>query len=62
MAAIHRAIDAGINWIDTAAVYGLGQSERVVARALKSIGPSRRPYVFTKCSLVWDASAQISHS
>jgi len=43
VAAIHRAIDAGINWIDTAAVYGLGRSERVVARALKELGSSRRP-------------------
>lgn len=50
--AIHRALDLGINWIDTAAVYGLGHSEEVVARALKGI--TQRPYVFTKCSLVWD--------
>jgi len=62
VAAIHRAIDCGINWIDTAAIYGLGRSERVVARALKSVGSSRRPYVFTKCSLVWDAQRAISHS
>ena len=62
VAAIHRAIDAGINWIDTAPVYGLGRSERVVARALKSAGSSRRPYVFTKCSLVWDQPGTISHS
>jgi len=62
VAAIHRAIDAGINWIDTAAVYGLGRSERVVAQALKPLGSSRRPYVFTKCSLVWDAQGAISHS
>ncbi len=62
VAAIHRAIDSGINWIDTAPVYGLGRSERVVAQALKSVGPSRRPYVFTKCSLVWDAQRAISHS
>ena len=62
VAAIHRAIDAGINWIDTAAVYGLGRSERVVALALKELGSSRRPYVFTKCSLVWDAQGAISHS
>src|SRR5438105_15931058 len=46
--AIQEALDAGINWIDTAAVYGLGHSEEVVARALK--GMSNRPYVFTKCS------------
>ena len=62
VAAIHRAIDAGINWIDTAPVYGLGRSERVVARALAELGSSRRPYVFTKGSLVWDAAGQISHS
>ena len=62
VAAIERAVDAGINWIDTAPVYGLGRSERVVARALKAMGPSRRPYVFTKCSLVWDGHGAISHS
>lgn len=62
MAAIHRAIDAGINWIDTAPVYGLGRSERVVAQALKSVGSSRRPYIFTKCSLIWDDRRTISHS
>lgn len=53
VAAIHRAIDLGINWIDTAAIYGRGHSEEVVARALQ--GMSERPYVFTKCSRVWDA-------
>jgi aryl-alcohol dehydrogenase-like predicted oxidoreductase len=51
--AIHRALDLGINWIDTAAVYGLGHSEEVVARALDGYS-GRRPYVFTKCGLVWD--------
>jgi aryl-alcohol dehydrogenase-like predicted oxidoreductase len=61
VAAIQRAVDAGINWIDTAAVYGLGHSERVVGRALKRLGSSRRPYVFTKCSLVWDDAGAISH-
>src|SRR5450759_1369347 len=60
IAAIHRALDLGINWIDTAAVYGLGHSEEVVARALK--GRSSRPYVFTKCSLVWDEQGKISNS
>ena len=50
IAAIHRALDLGINWIDTAAVYGFGHSEEVVARALDGI--SERPYVFTKCGLV----------
>jgi aryl-alcohol dehydrogenase-like predicted oxidoreductase len=52
VAAIERAVDLGINWVDTAPVYGLGHSEQVVARALKNLG-SRRPLVFTKCSLVW---------
>jgi aryl-alcohol dehydrogenase-like predicted oxidoreductase len=59
IAAIHRALELGVNWIDTAAVYGLGHSEEVVARALKDWrGP--RPYVFTKCVLRWDASGKIS--
>ena len=57
IAAIHRSLELGINWIDTAAVYGLGHSEEVVGRALKSwSGP--RPYVFTKCGLRWDAKGQ----
>lgn len=56
--AIHAAIDAGINWIDTAAVYGLGHSEEVVASALLSYsGP--KPYVFTKCERSWDRDGQI---
>jgi aryl-alcohol dehydrogenase-like predicted oxidoreductase len=59
IAAIHRALDLGVNWIDTAAVYGLGRSETVVARALE--GRSPRPYVFTKCGLVWDGSRRVSH-
>jgi len=50
IAAIHRALELGVNWIDTAAVYGLGHSEEVVGRALKSWSGSR-PYVFTKCGL-----------
>ena len=60
IAAIHEALDAGVNWIDTAAVYGLGHSEEVVARALA--GMSHRPYVFTKCSMTWDERRQIGHS
>jgi aryl-alcohol dehydrogenase-like predicted oxidoreductase len=60
VAAIHAALDAGVNWIDTAAVYGLGHSEEVVAKALS--GRSPRPYVFTKCSLVWDERGEIGHS
>jgi len=59
IAAIHKALELGVNWIDTAAVYGLGHSEEVVARALKSWrGP--RPYVFTKCAMSWDANRKIS--
>jgi aryl-alcohol dehydrogenase-like predicted oxidoreductase len=58
IAAIHRALEVGVNWIDTAAVYGLGHSEEVVARALKSwSGP--RPYVFTKCGLRWDDDGNV---
>jgi aryl-alcohol dehydrogenase-like predicted oxidoreductase len=60
IAAIQEGLDRGINWIDTAAAYGLGRSEEVVARALQ--GRSNRPYVFTKCSLVWDESRKIGHS
>jgi aryl-alcohol dehydrogenase-like predicted oxidoreductase len=52
--AIRRALELGINWIDTAAVYGLGHSEDVVGRVLRDIAPADRPYVFTKCGLVWD--------
>ena len=59
IAAIHEALDAGANWIDTAAVYGLGRSEEVVARALE--GVRQRPYVFTKCGMVWDEKRQISN-
>src|SRR5260370_24081314 len=57
IAAIHRALDLGINWIDTAAVYGLGHSEEIVARALKD--RSERPYVFTKCSRVLEENGEI---
>jgi aryl-alcohol dehydrogenase-like predicted oxidoreductase len=59
VAAIREAVDAGVNWIDTAAVYGLGHSEEVVARALE--GVRDRPYVFTKCSMVWDEHRRIGH-
>jgi aryl-alcohol dehydrogenase-like predicted oxidoreductase len=58
IAAIHRSLELGVNWIDTAAVYGLGHSEEVVARALKS-WPGPRPYVFTKCGLRWDANGNV---
>jgi aryl-alcohol dehydrogenase-like predicted oxidoreductase len=60
IAAIHAALDAGMNWIDTAAVYGLGHSEEVVARALE--GRSDRPYVFTKCERVWDENGRVGGS
>src|SRR5688572_24188977 len=60
IAAIQHALDLGINWIDTAAVYGLGHSEEVVAKALK--GRSTKPYIFTKCELVWDESGKITGS
>jgi aryl-alcohol dehydrogenase-like predicted oxidoreductase len=60
IAAINRALDLGINWIDTAAIYGLGHSEEIVAKALK--GRTERPYIFTKCSMTWDAQGRISHS
>jgi aryl-alcohol dehydrogenase-like predicted oxidoreductase len=62
IAAIERAVDRGINWVDTAPAYGLGHSEEVVGRALKQLG-SRRPLVFTKCSLVWeDGQREVHHS
>ena len=59
IAAIHRALELGVNWIDTAAAYGTGHSEEVVARALKQ-WPGPRPYVFTKCVLRWDTQGKIS--
>ena len=58
IAAIHRSLELGVNWIDTAAVYGLGHSEEVVGRALKSWHGSR-PYVFTKCGLRGDANGEV---
>ncbi len=54
VAAIRHAVERGVNWIDTAAVYGLGHSEEVVARALRGLSADDRPYIFTKCGLVWD--------
>jgi aryl-alcohol dehydrogenase-like predicted oxidoreductase len=54
VAAIRAAVDGGVNWVDTAPVYGLGHSEEVVGRALRDIGETDRPYVFTKCGLVFD--------
>ncbi len=58
--AIHRALDLGVNWIDTAAIYGLGHSEEVVAKALKTT--SHKPYVFTKCSMRWHEDRSIYRS
>jgi aryl-alcohol dehydrogenase-like predicted oxidoreductase len=60
VAAIERALDLGINWIDTAAIYGLGHSEEVVARALQQ--SPHKPYIFTKCSMRWDRDRKIYHS
>ncbi len=60
IAAIHAALDRGVNWIDTAAVYGLGHSEEVVAKALE--GRREGPYVFTKCERIWNEERQISPS
>jgi len=61
IAAIHRALELGVNWIDTAAAYGMGHSEEVVAQALKQ-WRGARPYVFTKCVLRWDANGKISQN
>ncbi len=58
--AILRALDGGVNWIDTAAIYGLGHSEEIVAKALAST--SKKPYVFTKCSMRWHENRQIYRS
>lgn len=60
IAAIHRALDLGVNWIDTAAIYGLGHSEEVVDQALKTT--THRPYVFTKCSMRWHDDRSIYRS
>jgi aryl-alcohol dehydrogenase-like predicted oxidoreductase len=60
MHAIYEGLESGLNWIDTAAVYGLGHSETIVGRAIKNMPD--RPYIFTKCSLVWDESGTISHN
>ncbi|MCA1690841.1 MAG: aldo/keto reductase [Acidimicrobiales bacterium] len=55
--AIHRGVELGINWIDTAAAYGLGRAEEVVGRAVRALPEGDRPYVFTKCGLVWEPGA-----
>ncbi|HKW31058.1 MAG TPA: aldo/keto reductase [Verrucomicrobiae bacterium] len=61
IAAIHRALERGVNWIDTAPVYGLGHSEEIVARALQEWNGAR-PYVFTKCGMLWNDKGEISYS
>jgi aryl-alcohol dehydrogenase-like predicted oxidoreductase len=61
IAAIHRSLELGVNWIDTAAVYGVGHSEEVVSQSLKNWrGP--KPYIFTKCVLRWDAQGHVSQN
>lgn len=60
IASIHEALDAGINWIDTAAIYGLGHSETVVAKALQ--GRAKKPFVFTKCARVWNEKRELGKS
>ena len=54
LAAMRHALERGVNWIDTAAVYGLGHSEEVVGQLLRELPPADRPFVFTKCGLVWN--------
>jgi aryl-alcohol dehydrogenase-like predicted oxidoreductase len=54
LATMRHALELGINWLDTAAVYGLGHSEQVVGRLLRGLPESERPLVFTKCGLIWD--------
>jgi aryl-alcohol dehydrogenase-like predicted oxidoreductase len=57
IAAIHRAVELGVNWIDTAPIYGLGHSEEVVGAAVAALPEPDRPYIFTKCGLRWGADA-----
>ena len=61
VAAIHKALELGINWIDTAPVYGMGHSEEVVARALAEWSGDR-PYVFTKCGMIWNEKREVSYA
>ena len=60
IAAIHRALELGVNWIDTAAGYGFGRSEEVIGRAFE--GVEKRPYVFTKCSLLEGPGRKVVHN
>jgi aryl-alcohol dehydrogenase-like predicted oxidoreductase len=61
IAAIHQALELGINWIDTAAAYGLGHSEEIVAKALAD-WPHERPLVFTKCGIIWNQKGDVDYS
>jgi aryl-alcohol dehydrogenase-like predicted oxidoreductase len=58
--AIVHAVERGVNWVDTAAIYGLGHSEEVVGRALSQIAAADRPFVFTKCGLIWDEANRMA--
>jgi aryl-alcohol dehydrogenase-like predicted oxidoreductase len=58
IAAIRHAVENGVNWVDTAPIYGLGRSETVVGRALRDLPANDRPYVFTKCGLRWEGQAE----
>ena len=60
IAAMHKAFDLGVNWIDTAAIYGLGHSEEIVGKAVKE--SSFKPFVFTKCGMVWNEKQQIKRT
>lgn len=62
IAAIHHAVDLGVNWVDTAAEYGHGHSEEVVGRAVRALPESERPLVFTKCGLIWDDDVPMADS
>src|SRR5216683_425924 len=59
ISAIRAALDRGVNWIDTAAVYGLGHSEEIVGKAIKG---REKPYIFTKCGLVWNEQREVNRS
>jgi aryl-alcohol dehydrogenase-like predicted oxidoreductase len=62
IAAIRRSVERGINWLDTAPIYGMGHSEKIVAQALQEIGGADRPLVFTKCGLTWDTDKNVIHN
>jgi aryl-alcohol dehydrogenase-like predicted oxidoreductase len=62
IAAVRDAVERGINWVDTAAVYGLGHSEEIVRRALDGLPAADRPFVFTKCGLVWDPDDRMAEA